>query len=81
MRNSYIIRPGLITIKGNIFDGKLIKKKFLKNPYVVLHIFLAETIKKLDNFILKGADLCDHTKVFLWRTLNYYKQPMLCTLS
>ena len=29
----------------------------------VLHIPLAETIKELDNFILKGVDLCDHTKV------------------
>ena len=32
-------------------------------------------------FILKGVDLYDHTKVFLWRTLNYYKPPMLGTLS
>ena len=31
----------------------------------VLHIPLAETIKELDNFILKGVDLYDHTKVFL----------------
>ena len=32
---------------------------------VVLQIPLAETIKELDNFILKGVDLYDHTKVFL----------------
>ena len=31
----------------------------------VLLIHLAETIKELDNFILKGVDLYDHTKVFL----------------
>ena len=31
----------------------------------VLHIPLAETIEELDNFILKGVDLYDHTKVFL----------------
>ena len=33
------------------------------------------------SLILKGVDLYDHTKVFLWRTLNYYKPPKLCTLS
>ena len=32
---------------------------------IVLHIPLAETIKELDNFILKDVDLYDHTKVFL----------------
>ena len=31
----------------------------------VLQIPLAETIKELDNFILKGVDLYDRTKVFL----------------
>ena len=31
--------------------------------------------------ILKGVDLPNHTIVFLWRTLNHYKPPMLCTLS
>ena len=31
----------------------------------MLHISLAETIKELDNFILKGVDLYDHTKVSL----------------
>ena len=39
----------------------------------VLHIPLAETMKEMDNLILKGVDLYDHTKVFLWRRLNYYK--------
>ena len=35
------------------------------NLKAVLQIPLAETIKELDNFILKGVDLYDHTKVFL----------------
>ena len=39
-----------------------IKKPITAN---VLQIPLAETIKELDNFILKGVDLYDHTKVFL----------------
>ena len=30
-----------------------------------LHIPPAETIKKLDNFILKGVDLQNHTEVLL----------------
>ena len=38
----------------------------------VLHIPLAETIKELNNFILKDVDLYDDTKVFLWRASKEY---------
>ena len=37
----------------------------------MLLIPLAETIKELDNFILNGVDLVDHTIIFLWRTINH----------
>ena len=40
-------------------------KDIFKELFAVLHIPLAETIKELDNFILKEMDLYDHTKVFL----------------
>ena len=45
----------------------------------VLNIRLAKIIQELDHVILKGVDLCYHTKEFLWRTLKHYKVPMLCT--
>ena len=38
---------------------------------VVLLMTLAETIKELVSFILKGVDLLDHTSIFLLRTINH----------
>ena len=46
--------------------------------YFVLHIPLAETIKELDNFVLKGVDLHDHTKAFLQNTYVVYTL-MICS--
>ena len=66
----------LKSVRLVIYETKIIEK-----VEGVLHIPLAETIKELDNFILKGVYLYNHTKVFLWRTVNYYKPPMLCKLS
>ena len=45
--------------------GKSTLLKYTIIKFVVLHIPLAETVKELDNFILKGVDLYDYTKVFL----------------
>ena len=44
---------------------RFIVSKTISGLEDVLQIPLAETIKELDNFILKGVDLYDHTKVFL----------------
>ena len=35
----------------------------------------------LQNFILKGVDLMDHTSIFLLRTINHYVTLIICTLS
>ena len=35
-------------------------------------MLLAETIKELVSFVLKGVDLIDHTSIFLLRTINHY---------
>ena len=42
---------------------------------------LAEIIKELVSFILKGVDLIDHTSIFLLRTINHYVTLIMCTLS
>ena len=47
-------------LRNNIYTSM-----YITSQIYVLHIPLAETIKELDNFILKGVDLYDHTKVFL----------------
>ena len=47
----------------------------------VLLIPLAETIKEVVSFILKGVDLIDHTSIFLLRTTNHYVTLIMCTLS
>ena len=38
---------------------------------VALLMPVAETIKALASFILKGVDLRDHTSIFLLHSINY----------
>ena len=52
-----------------------------KDLAYVLLMPLAETIKKLISFILRGVDLIDHTSIFLLRTINHYVIFTMCILS
>ena len=38
---------------------------------------LAEAIKELVSFILKGVDPLDHTSIFLLRTINHRVIPII----
>ena len=59
-RSVYFVAP-FIRDNANKYHCSDIKS-ILSN---VIHIPLTKTIKELDNLILKGMDLYDHTKVFL----------------
>ena len=56
------------------------KNPEMKNEAVVLLMPLAETIKELASFILKGLDLLDHKSIFLLRTINHRVTLMICIL-
>ena len=46
---------------------------------VALLMPVAETIKALASFILKGVDLRDHTSIFLLHSINY-NALLMCAL-